>query len=67
MADVNQNPIIDFKLTLADTNMILQALAQRPYFEVANLIHEMQRVAHAKVTPPIGVEVQNGSGETATL
>lgn len=51
---VNPNEVnIDFTLTLAETNLILQVLAQRPYIEVANLIHNMQRVAHNKVTPPI--------------
>jgi hypothetical protein len=48
-----QNPaevLIDFQLTLADTNTILQSLAQRPYAEVANLIHGIQRVAQAKVS-----------------
>jgi hypothetical protein len=42
---------IEFTFTLAETNMILQALSQRPYVEVANLIHNIQRIAHAKVTP----------------
>lgn len=51
---MNPNEVtIDFSLTTAETNLILQALSQRPYIEVANLIHNMQRIAHAKVTPPI--------------
>lgn len=49
---MNPNEVnIDFTFTLAETNLILQALAQRPYAEVANLLHEVQRVAHAAVAP----------------
>ena len=51
---VNPNEVnIDFTLTLAETNLILQVLAQRPYIEVANLIHNMQQVAQKKISPPI--------------
>lgn len=49
----NEQVSIDFNFTLVETNIILQALAQRPYAEVANLVHEIQRVANAKVTPPL--------------
>ena len=45
--------VIDFSLTLTETNLILQVLAQRPYIEVANLIHNMQQVAQKKISPPI--------------
>lgn len=55
MNPTNPNEVnIEFTFTLAETNMILQALAQRPYVEVANLIHNIQRIAHAKVTPQPG-------------
>ena len=62
-----QNPaevLIDFQLTLADTNTILQSLAQRPYAEVASLIHGIQRVAQAKVsasTVPSSIQEQLGN------
>lgn len=45
--------VIDFSLTLTETNLILQALSARPYAEVAQLISSMQQVAQKKISPPI--------------
>ena len=48
-----EEQVVDYTFTLSEVNIILQALAQRPYVEVAALIHNVQRIAQAKVSPQI--------------
>lgn len=40
-----------FTFTEAEANTILQALASKPYIEVANLISNFQRQAHTQSLP----------------
>jgi hypothetical protein len=45
-------PIIKLELTIPETNAVLNALAQRPYAEVAGLFTKIQQQAGPQVPPP---------------
>lgn len=44
--------ILKLELTVADTNIILNALAQRPYAEVAGIFNNIQQQAQGQLPPP---------------
>lgn len=43
---------LEFKLTLAETNLILEALGQLPFVRVHLLISKIQQQAHAQLPAP---------------
>jgi len=43
---------ISLKHTLEEVNYILQALSQRPFAEVANLINKIKATATSQLPPP---------------
>lgn len=45
-------PTLKLELTIAETNAILGALAQRPYAEVAGLFTKIQQQAQGQLPPP---------------
>lgn len=44
--------ILKLELSVAEVNAILNALAQRPYAEVANLFAKVQQQAQGQLPPP---------------
>ena len=45
-------PTLKFELTIAETNAVLNALAQRPYAEVAGIFTKIQQQAQGQLPPP---------------
>lgn len=45
------NKEIELKLTVAETNGILQALGQMPFAQVVNLIQKIQQQASPQIKP----------------
>lgn len=52
---------LNFSLSIDEANVILNALGERPYVQVADLIVKMQLQAQEQLT------VQNRSGESESL
>jgi hypothetical protein len=49
--DYMDNKEIELKLTVAETNGILQALGQMPFVQVVNLIQKIQQQASPQIKP----------------
>jgi len=47
--EMNDQEILELKLTVAETNGILQALGQMPFVQVASLIQKIQQQAAPQV------------------
>jgi hypothetical protein len=53
-----QNQEFELKLKLAEINMILEILGQRPYAEIFGLIQKIQSQAHGQMPAPHLAQVQ---------
>jgi hypothetical protein len=47
-----QELTLKLELTISETNVVLGALAQRPYAEVAGLFTKIQQQAQGQLPPP---------------
>ena len=50
--DVAREDELSFSISVADTNLILEALGQLPFARVFELIGKIQRQARAQLAPP---------------